>query len=216
MALSGTRALWLNGAMLLLTCFVLGCSGEPGPAQEPAAPAGNVLPTLTCGPEAKPKSSKDGLEQWCERGDGTMHGPYVKYYPDGVTREMFGRYDNGQYDDEWMWWHANGKQSQTGKYSKGKKMGSWTSWHPNGNRSEAGDFLQNRKAGQWTTWYESSHRKEEGLYHNDQKTGLWTVYNDDETNTVLRTEEYRNDTLVKVNGAPVGSPNAPTAPQKTQ
>jgi antitoxin component YwqK of YwqJK toxin-antitoxin module len=191
---------WLNVAMLVWTWIAFGCGGQgPDAALGGAEP---VKPQVNCGPEGRARASEDGLDQWCEAEGGAMSGPMIRLYPNG-KRAMLGRYDNGQADDEWMWWHENGQQAQTGKYSKGKKTGSWTWWHPNGKRSEAGDYLANRKAGQWTTWYESGAKREEGLFHNGQKIGTWTLFNDDPTNTIQRTQEFQNDVLIKENGEAV-------------
>lgn len=189
----------------------LGCGGAEDPGPPPEGEATDVPVRVDCGPDLTPKMAQNGLQQWCEREDGAMHGPFLELYPDG-TRQRRGRYDNNEADDEWIWWHANGLQAQTGRFSRGKKTGSWTTWYPNGKRSEAGDYLQHRKAGQWTTWYESGRRKEEGIYHNGKRTGTWTTYLDDVSNTVDKVERYVNDVLVEVNGVRVETPQAPAAP----
>ena len=197
--------------MPVLTLLLLACSGGTSGEAEPGAEA-PARPELSCpsGTSFQSGKSAKGTEQWCDRG-GQMHGPYLRFHPDG-TRSVKGAFDNNQRDGDWIWWHENKVEMTKGKYARGKETGPWTWWHLNGNRAEEGDFLQGRKAGQWTTWYESGAKKEEGIYHNGTKNGQWTYYADDPENTPLRTERWENGAIVEEHGAPSVAPQAPKTP----
>ncbi len=183
-------------------CFLGGAADAPPDDQvvveadildEPTTPE---KAPLECpeGTIADSNINADGSEQWCHR-EGVMHGAYQRFYPDN-TRAALGGHDNNLPHGPWIWWHDNGQEKSKGKYTKGKQTGSWTWWHPNGNRQEEGDFLQGRKAGQWTVWFDSGMRLSAGLYHNGMKNGKWIYYNDDEENTVARTESWKNADMV--------------------
>jgi hypothetical protein len=194
------------------TLLLLACSGgAPGTGEVDGPAVVPSRPDISCpeGTVLESGKSAKGDEQWCDRG-GVMHGPYIRYYPDG-TRAVKGSHDNNLPDGDWIWWHENKIESSKGKYVKGKQTGSWTWWHPNGNRAEEGDFLQGRKAGQWVSWYESGLKVEEGLYHNGMKNGAWTYYNDDPENTVARTERWENGAIVEEHGVDPRT-KAPTPP----
>lgn len=198
--------------MLIHTLFLLAaCSGGDstttgGPAV--GGPASNPdYPDMVCpeGTKLTTGSSAKGEARWCDR-EGVMHGPFQRFYPDG-QKAVQGTYDTNQEDGPWIWWHPNGKDATKGKYAKGREVGSWTWWHDNGSRAEEGDFLMGRKAGTWVAWYDTGRKKEEGLYQNGTKNGTWTYYNDDEENTVLKTERWENGEMKEEKV--VNDPNKP-------
>lgn len=186
--------------MLTTTLLLLAACGSSTTATDPGTLSPEpTRPTLTCpeGTTLESGSSVKGQEVWCDRG-GIMHGPYIRYYPNGA-RATQGSYDNNNADGDWIWWHENKQEASKGKYVRGKQTGPWTWWHTNGNRAEEGDFLQGRKAGQWVSWYESSMKKDEGMYHNGIKDGLWTYYEDSPESPVLRTERWQQGAMVEEN-----------------
>lgn len=185
---------------LLAACFG-GSSGDV--ATDQPADGEPARPNISCpeGSELQIAKSPKGDEQYCERGAGIMHGPFLRYYPNG-KRSIKGAYDNNLPDGDWIWWHENEKEASKGKYNHGKQVGAWTWWHPNGNRAEEGDFLQGRKAGQWILWYETGAKKEDGMFHNGMKDGTWTYFNDDSENTIAKTERYENGALVEEHATP--------------
>jgi antitoxin component YwqK of YwqJK toxin-antitoxin module len=187
----------------LTLLLAIGCGGTPPETGEPTDPQPEINPAATeefsdaaralqCpeGTTIERGANAKGVEYWCDR-DGVMHGSYLREYPSGELATK-GAYDNNDADGAWIWWHENGQESSKGKYAKAKQTGSWTWWHENGERQKEGDFLVGRKQGQWTAWHESGLKAEEGLYHNDMKNGTWRYYNDDEENTVARTEVWQN------------------------
>jgi len=184
----------------LLIALALGCSGT---LQEPEAPPPtpeidpSPAPTIECGEGTtleKGVSSK-GVEYWCDR-DGVMHGSFVRFHHND-RKAVSGEYNSNQPNGNWTWWHETGHESKKGKYVRGKQTGAWTWWHEGGERAREGDFLAGRKAGQWTAWFPSGVKQEEGMFHNDMKNALWTFYNDDDQNSVARTELWRNGEMVE-------------------
>jgi antitoxin component YwqK of YwqJK toxin-antitoxin module len=174
---------------MLPILYLMACGGPP-PEPTPPVPQPPAPGALQCpeGTSMQTTTTSSGEERWCDRG-GVMNGPYVKTFADG-SRAVKGVYEDNLPDGDWMEWHANGQEKQKGKYNRGKETGSWTWWYENGNRAEEGDYISGRKNGTWTTWYEDGKKKDEGLYQNGSKNGSWTYYNDDEENTVARTERW--------------------------
>lgn len=197
----------------MLTLWLLSaCTGGSPSSATDGGPVGGPAsnpdhPDMACpeGTRFTSGTSAKGEERWCDR-EGLMHGPYQKFYPSGQKAAQ-GVMDSNKEDGDWAYWHENGKDATKGKYSKGLQVGSWTWWHDNGKRAMEGDFLRGRKAGTWVSWYPSGKKSEEGLYQNDMKNGTWTYYNDDEENTVLRTERWENGE--KKEEKVVNDPNAP-------
>lgn len=178
--------------------------GHEAPEAEPAmVPVEGVPMSCPEGTQHQQAETAKGVEHWCDRS-GTMHGPFLRLFPGGA-KQTTGAYENNQRDGSWIWWHETGKEAQKGKYTRGKHAGSWTSWYPSGAREEEGDYLQGRKQGTWTKWYESGAKMESGIFHNGTKSSLWTYYNDDEKNTVARTERYENGQMVEEKIGPAAS-----------
>jgi hypothetical protein len=177
----------------LAACF----GGSSTPGEGDAAQPAPTRPMLQCpiGTTLESGNSAKGNESWCDK-DGVMHGPYVRYYPDGA-RAVKGAYDNNLPDGDWIWWHDNQQEASKGKYVRGKQTGPWTWWHANGNRAEEGDFLQGRKAGQWVSWFDSGSKKDEGMYHNGIKDGLWTYYDNSVENEIVRTERWERGAMAE-------------------
>lgn len=181
--------LWTVGCSLLPSLEEVPTPGDPEPEPD--------RPVLNCPEDTvlESGSSAKGTEHWCDRG-GVMHGPYLLIHPNG-EKATSGAYDKNQPNGAWTWWHDNGKQSKKGKFSHNKKTGAWTWWHDNGNRMKEGDYLQGRRQGQWTTFYPSGMKESEGMYQNDRRNGIWTFYNDNEDNSIAKTERYENDEMVE-------------------
>ena len=94
-----------------------------------------------------------GYEHYCALPDGTPHGPYRAFHP-------------------------NGRLKQQGTYEKGKKTGKWIAWHENGKTSRVGAFEDDLETGEWTFFYESGEKMAEGEFEKGKKHGEWRLYYD--------------------------------------
>ena len=175
---------------------------EPQPRTPAAALDQPQVPNLPCPPETQLESgsSPKGQEYFCQR-DGELHGAYLRYHPeppDGgeLVKGVSGSYQNGKEHGNWTWWYEDGTPMAKGKYNVGKQTGAWTWWHEGGSRKEEGDFIQGRRQGQWTTYFESGRKSAQGMYHNGMRQGSWVFYDDDQENSLARTEIYENDQLM--------------------
>ncbi|MEN0067156.1 MAG: hypothetical protein AAGA48_33805 [Myxococcota bacterium] len=173
------------------------CLGTPSPEASNSATADDGTPKLSCpeGTAQQSGTSPEGEEYWCDRS-GVMHGPFLKFHPNGM-RAASGTWEENQRSGQWTWWFNNEQTKMKGKYDRGKQTGSWTWWHDNGNRQQEGDFLLGRRQGKWTTFYPSGNRESEGMYHNDNRSDSWKYYDDDDTDKVVRTESYENGKVVE-------------------
>ncbi len=173
-----------------------------GVDEGPAGALPDLVP-LNCpaGTQLASGRNVNGIEQWCERY-GVMHGPYARYYDNGL-KAVQGDYVRNLPDGDWSWWHENNQKASKGTYRKGKQAGAWTWWHPNGNREMEGDFLAGRKEGKWTSWYADGQRADEGLYHNGAKDSEWLYYREHAEGVVERTERWVRGILVPNEPIPI-------------
>jgi antitoxin component YwqK of YwqJK toxin-antitoxin module len=104
-------------------------------AADAAVPDAPEPPTLTCEAGtsvAIARPPETGL--YCERPDGTRHGPFVTVFPDD-TPHVMGSYRDGLLDGAWLRRSASGAVVETGSYAAGLKSGHWQMM------SEAGALL---------------------------------------------------------------------------
>jgi MYXO-CTERM domain-containing protein len=79
------------------------------------------------GAEVVRESPPAALIEACQRPDGTQHGRYAS-------------------------WHPNGEKFTEGQYREGKQHGKWTRWHANGQKSYEGHWRDDKKHGTTTLW----------------------------------------------------------------
>ena len=93
----------------------------------------------------------DGLEQSCQRADGSKHGAQIQ-------------------------WHDNGQVKTRGQFSENKQTGAWTSWQDNGQKNISSTWAEGVKVGTWTEWWGDDRPQEQGDYRDDKKVGTWTTW----------------------------------------
>jgi antitoxin component YwqK of YwqJK toxin-antitoxin module len=141
-----------------------------------------------------PEKMKDPKNQFIEEyyvlknDEDIRHGTYVKYRP--APREIqlleSGRYQNGQKDGLWEYYHApirdyTNSIKEKGNYVNGKRNGVWTSYYrdtiPEAISHER--FGNKRKADSISVSIvqRAVKLKIAGMYLNDKRVGEWTSFN---------------------------------------
>lgn len=60
---------------------------------------------------------------WCQRSDGTEHGPYMEWYEDERTqRAVGGEFVNGQEHGRWTHWDRTGNVERVEVYDHGRLL----------------------------------------------------------------------------------------------
>ena len=154
---------------------------------------------------------------------GKHHGAYVEYY-DNVdnSRKQEGKHSHGTQHGEWIELHSNKEPKFKGNYKFGKLNGSaeyfyfsgrkkFTTNYLGGNHHgpyvEYYDNVDNSKKregkhafsfqiGEWTEWHQNNVPRLTGSFNDKgKKIGKWKEF--DNTKKLLKTETYKNGTLVK-------------------
>lgn len=55
---------------------------------------------------------------WCEKKDGTKHGPYLEWWENGQKKSV-GQYSNGTRDGRWEFYRDNGQPDSTVEFRAG-------------------------------------------------------------------------------------------------
>ena len=132
-------ALLLVFMLVLVSCQRGTVPRDGGPGKDvPAAPLAKRAPCPE-GTETKGSPPPEGIEEWCQKPDGVLHG-----------RSTI--------------WHRNRFKAAEGEYQNNEKHGRWTYWHPNGKKASSGEFSQGKKHGIWTVWDESGEKTHEIEY----------------------------------------------------
>jgi len=102
------RARTLIGAATILSVVAgVALISDPSPEVvsllEEATPQGCPQGTASFG-----AAPPEGSATWCERDDGTRHGPYQSWYADGRSREQ-GTYKDGVPAGNWTRWGMDGR-----------------------------------------------------------------------------------------------------------
>ena len=92
-----------------------------------------------------------GFEQGCKQPDGTQHGKWILWTPQG-SKLAEQEYKDGKLNGPATSWHLNGVKEEEGEYHDGKRVGVWTSWYRNGQKKAEGQYKSGKKAGIWTCW----------------------------------------------------------------
>jgi antitoxin component YwqK of YwqJK toxin-antitoxin module len=146
-----------------------------------------------------------GLLEWCERDDGTRHGPSVARLPCNRVPTRHETYRDGELEGDVIDWyvgvHASDRfVSQPGicdllaenpqaaadlvriragvtPYSRGKAHGMHTEWSAAGKKTLEGPYRDGVPHGTWRSW--SATGKHLGSYEMDEGTGIETRWHDD-------------------------------------
>ncbi len=96
-----------------------------------------VMPPLECPIRTEEESA--GLQQWCATSRGTKHGPFRRWYADGVLATQ-GEYDYDTKSGVWLEYHANGAIREEGAFKDGARIGTWITWGSDGEELVVVDY----------------------------------------------------------------------------
>ena len=118
-----------------------------------------------------------GTRMWCEREDGTQHGPIITWYVSG-ERKTEGAYLDGVQTGEWTTWFENGQMRTRGSYEAGATVGTWTSWRADG--AKATEVVHEGEGrSMYTQWHPNGKRAREGAYVDGREEGVWRFWSED-------------------------------------
>jgi antitoxin component YwqK of YwqJK toxin-antitoxin module len=144
------------------------------------ASATNVLASpLACPPgtHARGLQGNSLIQEWCERSDGTRHGPYRSF--DGNARAAEGQYVDGQQDGPWLSWHTNGTPFEQASYTRGLNDGPWIVFGTTGRVEVQGGYRLGKQHGRWSWWYASGAKKGVVTFLNGREQGHSSEWNED-------------------------------------
>ncbi len=121
-------------------------------------------------------ASEQQREEWCEKTDGTLHGPRRTYDVASGQLRLWVEYRDGLEDGLTQGWYPEGTTSFRGFMRSGKLEGEWIEWYPNGQRAAQIDFADDQLSGPALWWYPNGEKKMQGQHVADQHDGLWTMW----------------------------------------
>lgn len=121
------------------------------------------------------KLGEGHIETILHYNDGILHGPLIKYYPDG-TLKLDVNYDDGDRVGEEKQYFPNGTLSWIYTYSEGKLNGIAKGYYPSGTLHKEGNFLDNNYHGKWLTYYSDGSLQYEIGYNNGELHGEYVFY----------------------------------------
>ncbi len=141
------------GVAWLVLVAALGCA--QGALRAEASPM-LAETALACPPATSVRNGRiDELtEQWCADADGTMHGPYRSWHPNGRLRSTV-QYREGREHGPTRSWHPNGPLALRANTKDGVLHGGWVEWHSNGQVANRATFEQGELVGVAVWWYPS-------------------------------------------------------------
>lgn len=131
---------------------------------------------------------------WCERPDGTMHGPTASVHDNG-RNEHLGQYRNGRRHGRWVTFDANGGKIAEMSYRNGVRQGEWLSWYDDGARMQQHRYADGKRHGTWIEWWESGATRERRQFDHGDAHGRFAWWTRD--SVLLRTEDYDHGRLLK-------------------
>ena len=93
------------------------------------------------------------------------------YYKDNHLWRK-GKYENGVYQGNWIFYHLSGNVQQTGYYDKGVPNGTWKTYDTNGYLVEEGSYRDGQPDGLWK-FYDHGTLTMYGHYSKGEQVGEW-------------------------------------------
>lgn len=109
-------------------------------------------------------------ERWCERGDGTRHGPYASWDDPGPTAET-GTFRDGKRADRWVQYYW-GKKTEEGTYVDGQRDGRWLTFDERGIMTDS-TYRDGVLNGPTRSYCNNGVVDEEGVYRDSERDGPW-------------------------------------------
>jgi len=181
----------LRIAAAVLFATAIGCGSTTTSIPEPSLTGEVSCPSGT-------KLKQDGFamafETWCEKADGTLHGPMVSRYDSGQLKEI-GTYRDGKREGRWTYWAPDGTLAAKLEFKQGKPHGTWMSWSAQGNKWQQQGYRDGMRHGVWVEWWDGGSRRELKMYKNGEPFGRFQWWNQD--GKLLRQEDYVAGKLIK-------------------
>src|SRR5262245_24690897 len=139
----------------------------------PLLQSANAAVDCPAGTEKKVLDGKRGRIEYCERSDGTLHGPAAEWYPNGVQRTQ-DSWKDGKKDGTWTVWDEKGTRREERSYADGKLDGAERIWFENGRLQTLTTWEQGSRNGPVAQWLENGTQVVWGEYLGDKQNGIWT------------------------------------------
>jgi antitoxin component YwqK of YwqJK toxin-antitoxin module len=164
--------------------------GTPGEASPLVCPPGT---------QARELRSSGVLLEWCERPDGTHHGPSRTYTQTPWRKLRDGEQATMQLQQDCTYVEEQSRETCTG-YSDGKKqiagvyvndleVGVWRRWDDAGRVISEGTYRAGKRTGEWLVGFDVGD-KARGTYCAGKRCGRWTLFI---SGVRAAQGEYRND-----------------------
>lgn len=198
--MTSTRA----GRMSLWAAVAIGCSrqqiGSAAPDERARGPAAASM-SCPAGTQLRGAAPPAGTRAWCERADGSLHGPVVEWFGDG-RRRMRGEYRDGAKHGTWSSWYDDEQPRSEEHWSAGTPTGTWTTYFADGKRS-----TESRHAAGGAIAFQSfrpdGSKLRQGTYRGGREHGTWTEW---DVAGVAITSEWKDGVRVGGVAAALGVP----------
>lgn len=138
----------------------------------------------------------EGQEHWCERADGTRHGPWRITYMNH-SRAAVGNYEDGARTGTWTMWYAEGDppaKAAEETWIAGVRQGPWRSFRRDTGTVWAEATFQNGKLdGDWIEYADDGKRQVVGRFVAGEPEGPFTRTLPDGTTKTFEPDRTKYD-----------------------
>ena len=131
---------------------------------------------LECPPGTKEKCMDTSERCFCERPDGTRHGPYKHWDSEGFCERA---YDEDELDGLHVCWWENGVKRKEITYRRGIVEGRLRHWHPNGQPSVDRMYRGGKIHGYNRSWYADGQQRRDAQYLHGMPCGEMRCWTED-------------------------------------
>ncbi len=169
--------------LFALLVLVSACRGSAAPPL--SGPDKPVAATTGCPPDTTQRGAGPPAADrtWCERADGTMHGPVIGFYADG-RRRLEGAYAEGGKDGAWRTYYADGTLRSEEHYARGTPRGTWITYFADGSRSSEA-VHRDAKTVAFRAFGSDGRKRREGTYVDGREEGDWSEWDTAGKQTVV-------------------------------
>lgn len=122
------------------------------------------------GTEPRGAPPPEGRKQWCERPDGTQHGPSLTWFAGGAKRAE-AHFRDGRLEGEYREWWPDGGLRERGRYEADQRTGTWTTWYESGQKRSEEGWKDGVHHGLSSLWYESGPKRAESWFREGERHG---------------------------------------------
>ena len=132
------------------------------------------------GAQLSGKKPPAGQVQWCARPDGSKHGAWREWYPNGTPKSA-GDYADGKMEGKWQTFYEDGSLKGEGVYKGGFKDGTWTQYYSKadgGGKNRVEEHHAGSSEVKWTAFHGDGVKWAEGTLVGMRPHGAYTEYHD--------------------------------------